>query len=133
MQFNAVEAGQQRVACSKPIFQDDLRYLVGLKSTRLHKLLRPRSSEYRAGGFDGRRCNRRCAVRQEARMRDATRMHELQEDKAAFGVHCVGDRLPGLDLRLGMDARRAHVAFAKGLVEPQSFANERVDPHAWIE
>ncbi len=45
-------------------------------------------------------------------MGDTSGMHELQEDQSALGVNDVGDTLPWLDLRLGMDARRAHITLA---------------------
>jgi hypothetical protein len=45
-------------------------------------------------------------------MRDASGVHQLQEDPAAPRVDRVGDALPPVDLRHGVDARRAHVAFA---------------------
>jgi hypothetical protein len=46
------------------------------------------------------------------RVRDATRVHELDDDAAATRVHGVGDLAPARDLLRAVDARGVQVALA---------------------
>ena len=47
-------------------------------------------------------------------MEDAPRVHELDEDMAARGVHCVGHLSPAFDLLLGVEAGDAGIARSVG-------------------
>src|SRR6516225_9832616 len=86
--------------------------LAGIERARHDEVLRSGRGVDLAFGGDRRRRDGRRAGWQQARMRDASGVHQLQEDQAAPRVDRVGDALPPVDLRHGVDARRAHVAFA---------------------
>ena len=86
--------------------------LAGIERARHDEVLRSGRGVDLAFGGDRRRRDGRRAGWQQARMRDASGVHQLQEDQAAPRVDRVGDALPRVDLRHGVDARRAHVAFA---------------------
>lgn len=80
--------------------------------TRLDEVLRSHVGVDLTGGLDRGGADRGQSVRQQDRVADAARVHELGEDPAARGVHRVGDCAPGRDLLRAVQTRGGGVALA---------------------
>ena len=91
MQLDAVEAGLQCVTRGTAVLVYDAGDLAGIERARHDEVLRSCRGVDLAFGGDRRRRDGRRAGWQQARMRDASGVHQLQEDQAAPRVDRVGD------------------------------------------
>src|ERR1700737_5042277 len=116
MDLDAIESGVERVARSLPEAVYHAGDFTGLERTRRligrglsisrHRLQRRRNRHR------GRR-NRQHTARLERGMRNPSHMPELQKDRSTFGMNCIDDTAPTLDLLLRIDARRAGVSMSR--------------------
>lgn len=103
VQFHAIESGFFRSQCSSLEQGNELLGIVDRRRGDVTGFAFQLSKLATSSG-NGRRSDVRSAFLQE-RVRDASDMPQLREDRAVVFVHAVDDFLPTSDLLIGVDAR----------------------------
>ena len=112
--LHAVESGVHGVARGAAIVLDDRGNLVEAQRPGLGDVSESAFDEGLGVGTDRGRRHRHLALGQQAQVRDAAHVPQLEHHASAGGMHCVRDLAPAGDLLRRMNSRRAQIALAQG-------------------
>ena len=112
MDLDAVETGCFGIDCRAAVLLDDARDLGRFQGARCHHRYEAIIGIGLTLRLDGRRRHRQCATELDRGMRDAPDVPQLQEDFTAGRMHRIGNVLPGVHLRVAINARRKDIPLA---------------------